>query len=75
MAIQEGFSANFHPDEKKQTDVVEKLVEKLGPDDAFDVVMEQLERDPENPEFRRQANLLVNRLDDLVSRLKEKISH
>lgn len=73
--IHEGFTADFHLDPEKATDPLEKLLEKLGPEDAFEELMDQLEKNPDDAEARRQANLLVNRLDDLVSRLKEKIQH
>ncbi|OIP59095.1 MAG: hypothetical protein AUK19_02645 [Candidatus Moranbacteria bacterium CG2_30_45_14] len=69
-------TADFHLDPKKMVDPVESLLEKSGDADiAFDTVMESLEKDPNNPEIRRQANLLINRLDDLTNKLRNKISH
>lgn len=68
-------SPDFHLDPTKQIDPVEKLLEERGPTGAFDRLMEQLEQDPNNQEVRRQANLLVNRLEDLSSQLRGKIQH
>jgi hypothetical protein len=67
--------ASFHPDPKKMQDPVEVMLEQRGPETAFDDLMEKLEKDPNDPETRRQANLLVNRLEDLSSRLRGKIQH
>jgi hypothetical protein len=75
QGVREGFSADFHLDPNKGTDAVEKLLEKLGPEGAFDELMDQLEQNPDDLETRRQANLLVNRLEDLSSRLKTRIGH
>ncbi len=68
-------SADFHLDPSKQGDPVESLLEKKGAEDAFDELMSKLEQNPNDEEARRQANLLVNRLEDLVSRLREKTQH
>jgi hypothetical protein len=68
-------SPDFHLDPNKEVDPVEKLLEELGPTEAFDALMEKLEENPDDQEARRQANLLVNRLEDLSSRLRGKIQH
>ena len=68
-------SPEFHLDPSKQTDPVEKLIEEIGPEGAFDELMERLDKDPNDTEARRQANLLVNRFEDLASRLRNKIGH
>jgi hypothetical protein len=68
-------SADFHLDPKKQIDPVETLVDSLGPEGAFDTLMDELEKNPEDRETRRRATLLVNRLNDLSARLKQKIQH
>ncbi len=73
--IRSGFSEHFHPDPEKLRDPLETLLEELGPDKAFDKLVAQLEDNPNDPELRRQANLLVNRLEDLLPRLKEKTNH
>lgn len=67
--------AEFHPDPEKQVDPAERLIEKLGPDGAVDEITARLEADPSNEELRRQANLLLNRLDELVEKFRRKISH
>lgn len=75
LMAQEG----FHLDPSKSTDPVEKLIADLGTeDDAFDTLMARLEKNPDDAEARRQANLLVNRVDDLkkvVDQLRTKIQH
>lgn len=68
-------TADFHLDPSKTVDVVEQIIERRGSiDDAFDEIAGQLEKDPNNPELRRQANLLINRLEDLASKLRERTS-
>lgn len=65
-------TAELHLDPKKLEDPVEKIIDRTGDiDEAFDEIQEALDRDPGNPELRRQANLLVNRADDLAKRLRE----
>lgn len=65
----------FHLDPEKSVDPVESLLEKTGDIDvAFDEIVEALDKDPNNRELHRQANLLVNRLDDLAAKLRDKIS-
>ena len=66
---------DFHLDPKKDRDPVESLVEKLGTEGAFDELADQLENNPDDPEVRRRATLLVNRLEDLTNKLKAKLSH
>ena len=68
-------SEGFHFDPNKESDPVEGLIDKLGLDGAFDEITQQLENDPENSELRRQAALLVERGEELVSRLKGKLQH
>ena len=68
-------SPEFHPDPNKTVDPVEKLLEEVGPEGAFDELMDRLDKNPGDIEARRQANLLVNRLEDLSSRLRGKIQH
>ena len=71
-------SPDFHLDPNKQTDPIEKLVAEKDLEDAFDELMDKLDKNPDDAETRRQANLLVNRVDDLkelASRLREKIGH
>lgn len=68
-------SPDFHLDPSKEVDPVEKILEEYGPTGAFDELMEKLEEHPNDQEIRRQANLLVNRLEDLSSRLRGKIQH
>lgn len=65
----------FHLDPNKQVDVVEGLLERFGPEGAVDDVMARLDKNPGDTELRREANLLVNRLEDLSSRLRGKIQH
>lgn len=40
---------------------------------AFDAVMEKLEKNPNDVELNRQANLLLNRADDISDRLRAKL--
>jgi len=68
-------SAEFHPDPKKLVDPVETLIGKVGPDVAAEQILDNLEKNPNDREVRRQAALLANRLDDLVSKLREKTSN
>lgn len=68
-------SADFHLDPKKDEDPVESLIEKLGTEGAFDELTDQLENNPNDPEVRRRATLLVNRLEDLTNKLRGKLSH
>lgn len=68
-------SFDFHPDPTKEIDPVEKLLEKYGPDGAFEKIMEGLNSNPNDEELRRQANLLVNRLDDWSSQLRAIVQH
>jgi len=68
-------SADFHLDPNKAGDPVEKLIGEVGPEGAFDELMEKLEQNPNDEEARREANLLVNRLEDLASRLRGKVGH
>ncbi|MDD2657488.1 MAG: hypothetical protein PHD04_02385 [Candidatus Pacebacteria bacterium] len=68
-------SPDFHLDPSKEVDPTERLVEKVGPEGAFDELMERLEQNPNDEEARRQANLLVNRFEDLASRLRGKVGH
>ena len=71
----QGVSAEFHPDPNKTGDPVERLIGEVGPEGAFDELMEKLEQNPNDDEARRQASLLVNRLEDLASRLRGKVGH
>ncbi len=66
-------SPDFHLDPSKATDPVEKLLEDLSPTDAFDELMDRLDKNQDDAEARRQASLLVNRLEDFARRLKGKI--
>ena len=68
-------SPDFHLDPTKEIDPVEKLLDEYGPNAAFDELMEKLDRNPSDQELRRQANLLVNRLEDLSSQLRGRIQH
>lgn len=43
-------SADFHLDPKKQIDPVETAVDNLGPEEAFDRLMDELEKNPEDTE-------------------------
>ncbi|MFA9262475.1 MAG: hypothetical protein ACEQSB_03935 [Undibacterium sp.] len=67
--------ADFHLDPSKQVDAVEELVDKFGPQGAYDQVMEDLEKDPDNTEKRRQAALLANKFEELASTLRSKTSN
>ena len=67
-------SADFHLNEP--VDPVETLVEKVGDlNVAFDELMARIDDDPNDTEARRQAALLVNKLDEFSARLKGKIQH
>ena len=66
---------DFHPDPSKEIDPVETLLEKEGPEGAFDELMDRLDRNPNDEEARRQLLLLRNRLTDLISRMNTKIGH
>lgn len=68
-------SADFHLDPSKEIDPVESLIEKYGPEGAYDHLMDHLEQSPNDEEVRRRANLLVNRLEDLTAKLRGKIGH
>ena len=69
-------SPDFHLDASKVVDPVEKLMEDLGsPTAAFDELMDRLDRNKNDTEARRMAELLVNRLEDFSSRLRGKIGH
>lgn len=61
-------SPDFHLEKKE--DPVEKLIDQFGPDGAFDELIAKLDADPENAELRRQANLIVNRIEDLRRRVQ-----
>lgn len=65
----------FHLDPKKEVDPVEKLLEDLGPEGAFDELMDRLDKNPSDAETERQAKLLVNRFEDFASRLKGRMQH
>ncbi len=65
-------TADFHPDPSKLEDPVEKVIDRTGDlEAAFDEISVALEKDPNNPELRRQANLLINRAEDLAGRLRD----
>lgn len=66
---------DFHLDPKKEGDPVEKLIQEIGPENALEKLTEQIKNDPSNPELRRQANLLLNRVDDLTRALRDRVSH
>lgn len=69
-------SPDFHLDTNKVVDPVERLLEDLGsPTAAFDELMDRLDKNKNDTEARRMAELLVNRLEDLSSRLRGKIGH
>ncbi len=69
------YDAAFHADPEKQHDEVEALLERLGPDGAVDELNERLANNPEDAEARRMANLLANKLEELLSQLREKTQH
>ncbi len=68
-------SADFHADPEKLVDPVEDLIRKVGPENAVAQVMENLEKNPDDPELRRQAALLANRLDDLAAKIRKTTSN
>jgi len=72
--MQEGLPPEYHLDPSK-VDTVEKLLEKQDPDDLFDELMGELEKNPDDKEVLRQANLLVNRLSDLIRSRQGNIQH
>jgi len=60
-AKEEGLMAeDFHLDPSKEIDPVDTLVEKLGPNGAFDELAGQLPPDT-NPEIVRQLKLILNK--------------
>lgn len=52
-------------------DAVEKLIQEKGIEGAFDIVKENLEKNPEDPEAKRQAALLANRFKARAQELEE----
>lgn len=54
-------SESFHLDPDKGIDPIEKLVEKLGPNGAFDELADQLPPDT-NPDVVRQMKLVLNQV-------------
>ena len=54
-------------------DSVEKLIEQVGWEDALIQINEELEKNPDNPEMRRRAALIVKLYDEKVKPLKDKL--
>ena len=66
---------DYHLDPSKSGDPLEKMVEDMGIEGAFDELVSKLESNPTDAEAQRQANLLINRLEDFASQLRGKIQH
>lgn len=65
------FSESFHL--AKKVDLLEKRLEqKQDIEIVFDELVDELNKKPGDPELVRQANLLINRLEDFVAQLKSK---
>ncbi len=66
---------DFHPDPNKEVDPVEDLIERIGFESAVDEIIDRVSKNPNDPEIRRQANLIMNRCDDLAAGLRQKLIH
>lgn len=67
-------SPDFHLDASK-VDEVEKLIERVGWDDALLQINDNLNRNPDDAEARRQATLAVKLYDEKIKPLKDKLQH
>lgn len=66
---------DLHLDPRKDRDPVEELIRTRGFEEAVDKIIEQFKKNPDDPELRRQANLIMNRCDDLANGLRKELSH
>lgn len=66
-------SPDFHLENK--VDEVEKLIERVGWDDALIQVNDNLSKNPNDTEARRQATLIVRLYDEKIKPLKDKLQH
>ena len=67
-------SPDFHLDSSK-VDEVEKLIQRVGWDDALTQINDKLTNNPDDAEARRQATLIVKLYDEKVKVLKDKLQH
>lgn len=67
-------SPDFHLDTSKVDDV-EKLIQKVGWDDALIQINDNFDKNPNDTEARRQAALIVKLYDEKVRPLREKLQH
>jgi hypothetical protein len=69
--MDEGFTPNMH--RADVVDPLEKRLDKSGGDveETFDGLMQELERNPDNKDAQRQAQLLVNRLEDFLKKSED----
>lgn len=67
-------SPDFHLDSNK-VDEVEKLIERVGWDDALIQINDNLNKNPDNAEARRQATLVVKLYDEKIKPLKDRLQH
>ncbi|MEK7515938.1 MAG: hypothetical protein AAB555_03395 [Patescibacteria group bacterium] len=65
---------DFHLDANK-VDEVEKLIEKVGWDDALIQINDNLSKNPDDAEARRQATLIVRLYDEKIKPLKDRLQH
>ncbi|MEK7179504.1 MAG: hypothetical protein AAB689_00560 [Patescibacteria group bacterium] len=65
---------DFHPDANK-VDEVEKLIQRIGWGDALTQINDNLNRNPNDAEARRQATLIVTLYDKKIQPLRDKLQH
>ncbi|MBI4065981.1 hypothetical protein HY412_02200 [Candidatus Kaiserbacteria bacterium] len=65
---------DFHLDTNKVDDV-EKLIKKVGWDDALTQINDNFDRNPNDAEARRRATLIVRLYDEKVKPLRDKLQH
>ena len=67
-------SPDFHLDTNK-VDEVEKLIQRVGWEDALIQINDNLTNNPDDEEAHRQATLIVRLYDEKIKPLKDKLQH
>ena len=65
---------DFHLDMNK-VDVVQTPIDQIGWDDALTKINDAFDKNPNDPEARRQATLIVRLYDEKIKGLKDKLQH
>ncbi len=56
-------------------DPVQALIDRIGWDGAFEQIQEEFNSNPDDPEARRQAKLVVTLMEKRTADFKEKLNH